>query len=55
MNGINKIYFTLVFFIFSFHFFGQTDTAKIIGPEIAIYKKACKLIDSLEYKKQLPC
>lgn len=53
MNGINKIYFTLVFFIFSCQFFGQTDTSKIIGLEIAIYKKACKLIDSLEYKKAI--
>ena len=47
MNGIKKIFFCLLFFIFFINIQAQQDTT---DQEINLFNSACKLIDSSKYK-----
>ena len=49
MSGINSSVMGM-FFCFCFNiYFSQNDTTKLKTPEVAIYKSACKLLDSAKY------
>ncbi|MFO0323122.1 MAG: tetratricopeptide repeat protein [Bacteroidota bacterium] len=50
MNYSKEIFFSLLFCIISVSIISQTDTAKQENLEVPIYKAACKLLDSANYK-----
>ena len=52
MNGIKPLVLTIFVFFYSNFCLSQKDTSKTA--EVAIYKEACKLVDSAKYKDAIP-